>query len=382
MMRINKKLALMSMLALAGTTGSIFTYLHQSNPAIVHADDNNDALSHGDYDGWSDQVDKSHFVIINALTNQKLSDESNANQAKIDEENKSIFANGRKVYQKYGFKDHMTEAETNKAYQNLYNAYFGSADGIKNYANDLNEIYKDCGPSGYSVVAVKTDDQDPQQFDILVTPKGQESSFKDQVIKVYQSDFDHDKKLVKDGNDYRAASFDLIAKYYFDQGSNASSSASSTSSSAASASASSSAAATATKPSSAATSTSKANHDDTKTVETNLVPTPLPSESNSSNDDTSDSDSPADSNDNPNDSNSPTDSSNDDGNNNNGQAGSQSATNAQPASNGQSDSQTAASPNNQTLPQTGTKASAGLLILAAIPLLSGFQILTPNNKQK
>lgn len=380
-MRINKKLALMSMLALAGTTGSIFTYLHQSNPAIVHADDSNDALSHGDYDGWSDQVGKSHFVIINALTNQKIKDENNVSQTKVDEENKSIFANGRKVYQKYGFKDHMTEAEINKAYQNLYNAYFGSADGIQNYANDLNEIYKDCGPSGYSVVAVKTDDQNPLQFDILVTPKGQESSFKDQVTKVYQSDFDHDKKLVKDGNDYRTLSFDLIAKYYFDQGSDASSSASSTSSSAASAAASSSTA-TAAKPSSTATSTSKANNDDTKAVETNLTPTPLPSENSVSNADSADDNSPADSNDDPNDSNSPTDSNNDDGNNNNGQAGSQSANNAQPAANGQSDSQTAASPNNQTLPQTGTKASAGLLILAAIPLLSGLQILMPNDTKK
>lgn len=378
-MRINKKLALMSMLALAGTTGSIFTYLHQSNPAIVHADDSNDALSHGNYDGWTDQVGKSHFVIINALTNQKIKDENNVSQAKVDEENKSIFANGRKVYQKYGFKDHMTEAEINKAYQNLYNAYFGSADDIQNYANDLNEIYKDCGPSGYSVVAVKTDDQNPLQFDILVTPKGQESSFKDQVTKIYQKDFNHDKKLVKDGNDYRAASLDLIAKYYFDQGSDASSSASSTSSSAA---ATSSSAATTTKPSSTATSTSKANNDDTKAVETNLVPTPLPSESNQSNADSTADNSPADNNDNANTTDSPADFNNDTDNGNDGQDGSQSANNAQPAANGQSDSQTAASPNNQTLPQTGTKASAGLLILAAIPLLSGLQILTPNDKQK
>lgn len=372
------------MLALAGTTGSIFTYLHQSNPAIVHADDSNDALNHGDFDGWSDLTNKAQFVIINALNHQTLKNDNNLSQAKIDEQNKTIFANGRKVYQKYGFKDHMTEAEINKAYQNLYNAYFGSADGIQAYANDLNEIYKDCGPSGYSVVAVKTDDQNPLQFDILVTPKGQESSFKDQVTKIYQKDFNHDKKLVKDGNDYRAASLDLIAKYYFDQGSDASSSASSTSSSAASAAASSSAAATATKPSSAATSTSKANNDDTKAVETNLVPTPLPSENNSSNDDASDSDSPVDSNDDINDSDSPADFNDDNGNgnNNDNQAGSQSTNNAQPAANGQSDSQTAASPNNQTLPQTGTKASAGLLILAAIPLLSGFQILTPNNERK
>ena len=369
------------MLALAGTTGSLFC-LHQNNSAIVHADSNSNALSHGDFDGWSDLTDKAQFVIINVLNHQTLKDDNNLSQAKIDEQNKTIFANGRKVYQKYGFKDHMTEAEINKAYQNLYNAYFGSADGIQNYANDLNEIYKDCGPSGYSVVAVKTDDQTPLQFDILVTPKGQESSFKDQVTKIYQKDFNHDKKLVKDGNDYRAASLDLIAKYYFDQGSDASSSASSTSSSAASASASSSAAATATKPSSAATSTSKANNDDTKAVETNLVPTPLPSENNSSNDDASDSDSPVDSNDDINDSDSPADSNNDTGNSNDGQAGSQSANNAQPAANGQSDSQTAASPNNQTLPQTGTKASAGLLILAAIPLLSGLQILTPNDKHK
>lgn len=369
------------MLALAGTTGSIFTYLHQSNPAIVHADDSNDALSHGDYDGWSDQVGKSHFVIINALTNQKIKDENNVSQAKVDEENKSIFANGRKVYQKYGFKDHMTEAEINKAYQNLYNAYFGSANGIQNYANDLNEIYKDCGPSGYSVVAVKTDDQNPLQFNILVTPKGQESSFKDQVTKIYQKDFNHDKKLVKDGNDYRAASLDLIAKYYFDQGSDASSSASSTSSSAASAAASSSAA-TATKPSSTVTSTSKANNDDTKAVETNLVPTPLPSESNQSNADSTADNSPADNNDDANTTDSPADFNNDTDNGNDGQTGSQSANNAQPAANGQSDSQTAASPNNQTLPQTGTKASAGLLILAAIPLLSGLQILTPKDHQK
>lgn len=379
-MRINKKLALMSMLALAGTTGSIFTYLHQSNPAIVHANDSNDALSHGDYDGWSDQVGKSHFVIINALTNQKIKDEDNVSQTKVDEENKSIFANGRKVYQKYGFKDHMTEAEINKSYQNLYNAYFGSADGIQTYANDLNEIYKDCGPSGYSVVAVKTDDQNPLQFDILVTPKGQESSFKD-LTKIYQKDFNHDKKLVKDGNDYRAASLDLIAKYYFDQGSDESSSASSTSSSAASAAASSSAA-TAIKPSSTATSTSKANNDDTKAVETNLTPTPLPSENSDSNANSADDNSPADSNDDPNDSNSPTDSNNDNDGGNDNQTEPQSATNAQPASNGQSDSQTAASPNNQTLPQTGTKASAGLLILAAIPLLSGLQILTPKDNQK
>ena len=370
------------MLALAGTTGSIFTYLHQSNPAIVHADDSNDALSHGDYDGWSDQVDKSHFVIINALTNQKLSDESRASQAKIDEENKSIFANGRKVYQKYGFKDHMTDAEISKAYQKLYNAYFGNANGIQTYANDLKEIYKDCGPSGYSVVAVKSDDQDPQQFDILVTPKGQESSFKDQVTKIYQRDYDHDKNLVKDGNDYRNASFDLIAKYYFDQGSNESSSTSSTSSSAASTAASSSAAATATKPSSAATSTSKANNDDTKAVETNLVPPPLPSESNSSIDVASDWVCPVDNNDDPISNDTPADFNDDSENGNDGQAGSQSANNAQPAANGQSDSQTAASPNNQTLPQTGTKASAGLLILAAIPLLSGFQILTPKDNQK
>ena len=368
------------MLALAGTTGSIFTYLHQSNPAIVHANDSNDALSHGDYDGWSDQVGKSHFVIINALTNQKIKDEDNVSQTKVDEENKSIFANGRKVYQKYGFKDHMTEAEINKSYQNLYNAYFGSADGIQTYANDLNEIYKDCGPSGYSVVAVKTDDQNPLQFDILVTPKGQESSFKD-LTKIYQKDFNHDKKLVKDGNDYRAASLDLIAKYYFDQGSDESSSASSTSSSAASAAASSSAA-TAIKPSSTATSTSKANNDDTKAVETNLTPTPLPSENSDSNANSADDNSPADSNDDPNDSNSPTDSNNDNDGGNDNQTEPQSATNAQQASNGQSDSQTAASPNNQTLPQTGTKASAGLLILAAIPLLSGLQILTPKDNQK
>lgn len=375
------------MLALAGTTGSIFTYLHQSNPAIVHADDSNDALSHdalshGDYDGWSDQVSKSQFVIINALTNQTLKDDNNISQAKIDEQNKTIFANGRKVYQNYGFKDHMTDAEADKAYQNLYNAYFGKADGLQNYANDLNEIYKDCGINGYSVVAVKNDDQNPKQFDILVVPKGQENNFKAQALKLYQPDYDISKKVVKNGNDYRALSFDLIAKYYFDQGSDTASSASSTSSSAASTSASSSAAATATKPSSTATSTSKANNDDTKAVETNLVPTPLPSENSDSNADSADDNSPADSNDDPNDSNSPTDSNNDDGNNNNGQAGSQSANNAQPAANGQSDSQTAASPNNQTLPQTGTKASAGLLILAAIPLLSGLQILTPKDNQK
>lgn len=369
------------MLALAGTTGGIFTYLHQSNPAIVHADDSNDALSHGDYDGWSDQVSKSQFVIINALTNQTLKDDNNISQAKIDEQNKTIFANGRKVYQKYGFKDHMTDAEADKAYQNLYNAYFGKADGLQNYANDLNEIYKDCGINGYSVVAVKNDDQNPEQFDILVVPKGQENNFKAQALKLYQPDYDISKKVVKNGNDYRALSFDLIAKYYFDQGSDTSSSASSTSSSAASAAASSSAA-TATKPSSNATSTSKANNDDTKAVETNLTPTPLPSENSDSNADSADDNSPANSNDDPNDSNSPTDSNNDDGNNNNGQAGSQSANNAQPAVNGQSDSQTAASPNNQTLPQTGTKASAGLLILAAIPLLSGLQILTPKDNQK
>lgn len=368
------------MLTLAGTTGGIFTYLHQSNPAIVHADDSNDALSHGDYDGWTDQVSKSQFVIINALTNQTLKDDNNISQAKIDEQNKTIFANGRKVYQKYGFKDHMTDAEADKAYQNLYNAYFVNADGLQNYANDLDEIYKDCGINGYSVVAVKNDDQNPKQFDILVVPKGQENSFKAQALKLYQPDYDISKKVVKNGNDYRTLSFDLIAKYYFDQGS-ASSSTSSTSSSAASAAASSSAA-TAIKPSSTATSTSKANNDDTKAVETNLTPTPLPSKNSDSNADSADDNSPADSNDDPNDSNSPTDSNNDDGNNNNGQAGSQSANNAQPAANGQSDSQTAASPNNQTLPQTGTKASAGLLILAAIPLLSGLQILMPNDTKK
>ena len=371
------------MLALAGTTGSIFTYLHQSNPAIVHADDSNDALSHGDYDGWTDQVSKSQFVIINALTNQTLKDDNNISQAKIDEQNKTIFANGRKVYQKYGFKDHMTDAEADKAYQNLYNAYFGKADGLQNYANDLDEIYKDCGINGYSVVAVKNDDQNPEQFDILVVPKGQENNFKTQALKLYQPDYDISKKVVKNGNDYRTLSFDLIAKYYFDQGSDASSSASSTSSSAASTSASSSAAATATKPSSAATSTSKANNDDTKAVETNLTPTPLPSENNSSNDDASDSDSPADNNDDADTNNSPADFSNDNGNNgNDGQTGPQSANSAQPAANGQSDSQTAASPNNQTLPQTGTKASAGLLILAAIPLLNGFKILTPKDERK
>lgn len=381
-MHINKKLALMSMLALAGTTGSIFTYLHQSNPAIVHADDSNDALSHGDYDGWSDLTDKAQFVIINALNHQTLKDDNNLSQAKIDEQNKTIFANGRKVYQKYGFKDHMTDAEANKAYQNLYNAYFGNANGLQNYANDLNEIYKDCGANGYSVVAVKNDDQNPEQFDILVVPKGQESSFKDQALKLYQADYNDVKKVVKDGNDYRAASLDLIAKYYFDQGSDASSSASSTSSSAASTSASSSAAATDTKPSSAATSNSKANNNDTKAVETNLVPTPLPNENNQSNADSTADNSPADNNDDANTNDSPADFNNDTDNGNDGQAGSQSANNAQPAANGQSDSQTAASPNNQTLPQTGTKASAGLLILAAIPLLSGFQILTPKDNQK
>lgn len=381
-MRINKKLALMSMLALAGTSGSIFTYLHQSNSAIVHADDSNDALSHGDYDGWSDLTDKAQFVIINALNHQTLKDDNNLSQAKIDEQNKTIFANGRKVYQKYGFKDHMTDAEANKAYQNLYNAYFGNANGLQNYANDLNEIYKDCGANGYSVVAVKNDDQNPEQFDILVVPKGQESSFKDQALKLYQDDYNDVKKVVKDGNDYRAASLDLIAKYYFDQGSDASSSASSTSSSAASTSASSSAAATDAKPSSAATSTSKANNNDTKAVETNLVPTPLPNENNQSNADSTADNSPADNNDDANTNDSPADFNNDTDNGNDGQAGSQSANNAQPAANGQSDSQKAASPNNQTLPQTGTKASAGLLILAAIPLLSGFQILTPKDNQK
>lgn len=366
------------MLALIGTTGSLFC-LHQNNAALVHADSNSNALNHGDFDGWSDQSDKAQFVIINALNQQTLKDDNNLSQAKIDEQNKTIFANGRQVYQKYGFKDHMTDAEANQAYQKLYNAYFGSADGLQNYANDLNEIYKDCGVNGYSVVAVKDDDQNPEQFDILVVPTGQENSFKDQALKLYQADYDNAKKLVKDGNDYRAASNDLIAKYYFDQGSDAASSADSTSSSATSTSASSSAA-TATKPSLAATSTSKADNDEAKTVETNLVPTPLPSENNRANDDASTSDSPADSNDDANTSDSPADFSND--NSNDSQAKPQSANSAQPAANVQSDRQTAASPNNQTLPQTGTKASAGLLILAAIPLLSGIQILMPKDAKK
>lgn len=377
-MRVNKKLAVISMLALAGTTGGLVTYLHQGHPTIVHADDSTEALNHGDYDGWSEQVGKSHFVIINALNNQKMTDEHSVSQAKVDEENKSIFANGRKVYQKYGFKDHMTEAEANKAYQNLYNAYFSSADGLQTYIKDTNEIYKDCGPSGYTVVAVKTDEQDPQQFDILVTPKGQESSFKDQVTKIYQSDFDHDKKLVKDGNDYRASVNDLIAKYYFDQGTDDAANASATSSS--SVNASSAAASSATKPSSTATSTSKADHNsDATAVETNLVPTPLPSETTNADDNTGNDD-PADSNDDPTNTDSPADNSADSESDN--QASSQSATNAQPAANGQSDRQTASSPNNQTLPQTGTKASAGLLILAAIPLLSSLQILLPNDTNK
>lgn len=378
-MRINKKLALMSTLALIGTTGSLFC-LHRNNVALVHADSTSKALSHGDFDGWADQSDKAQFVIINALNQQTLKEDNNLSQAKIDEQNKTIFANGRQVYQKYGFKDHMTDAEANQAYQKLYKAYFDSADGLQNYANDLNEIYKDCGVNGYSVVAVKDDDQNPEQFDILVVPTGQENSFKDQALKLYQADYDNAKKLVKDGNDYRAASNDLIAKYYFDQGSDAASSADSTSSNTASTSASSSAASTTVEASSAATSTSKANDDDTKTVETNLVPTPLPSENNRAADDASASDSPADSNDDANTSDSPADFNND--NSNNSQAGTQSANSAQPAENGQSDSQTAASPNNQTLPQTGTKASAGLLILAAIPLLSGIQILMPNDAKK
>lgn len=377
-MNINKKLAVISLLTLTGTTGGLFTYLHQGHPAIVHAADNTDALNHGDFDGWSDQVDKSHFVIINALNNQKLDDEHSVNQAKVDEENKSIFANGRKVYQKYGFKDHMTEAEANQAYQNLYNAYFGSADGLQTYIKDTNEIYQDCGPSGYTVVAVKTDDQDPQQFDILVTPKGQESSFKEQATKIYQSDYDHDKKLVKDGNDYRANANDLIAKYYFDQGTDDAANDSATSSS--SADASSAATSSINQSSSTATSTSKANHSsDSTAVETNLVPTPLPSETTTADDNTG-SDDPADTNDDPTNADSPADNNADNGNDS--QASSQSATNAQPAANGQSDSQTAASPDNQTLPQTGTKASAGLLILAAIPLLGGLQILLPNDAKK
>lgn len=377
-MRINKKLAVVSLLAFAGTTGGLFTYLHQSHPAIVHADDSTEALNHGDYDGWSDQVGKSHFVIINALNNQKMTDEHSVSQAKVDEENKSIFANGRKVYQKYGFKDHMTEAEANKAYQNLYNAYFSSADGLQTYIKDTNEIYKDCGPSGYTVVAVKTDEQDPQQFDILVTPKSQESNFKDQVTKIYQSDFDHDKKLVKDGNDYRASVNDLIAKYYFDQGTDDAANASATNSN--STDVSSSAASSTTKPSSTATSASKADpNSDAKTVETNLVPAPLPSETTDA-DNNADGDDPADSNDDPTNADSPTDNNAD--SESDSPASSQSAVNAQPTSNRQSDSQTAASPNNQTLPQTGTKASAGLLILAAIPLLGGLQILMPNESKK
>lgn len=363
-------------MALAGTIGGTLTYLHQAKPMAVYADNNSDALNHGDYDGWVNSLSGNTFAVINANTGKEI----DSNIKDTEKTNQQIFKNARQVYSKYGFKDHMNNDEIKQAYTKLYQAYFVDKNGTQNYLNDKNATYKDCAPNGYTVVYTNLDTQNPDQFDIYVEPAGHENDYHDKAIQNSQKVLDGLKDSIHNGKDLQQTTNSEIPKYIFDQGSNASSNATS-SAAFSSSNASSSAASSASSTSSTATSNTKsATSSANDPVESKLVPTALPSEDNNpdnSNSDDNSADTPASSNDdNDNDGDTTTDS----GNDNNGQAP-QSANNQQPASNDQSDAQTAASPDNQTLPQTSAKASAGLLLLSIIPLAGSFKILMPDSQQ-
>lgn len=372
-------------MALAGTIGGTLTYLHQAKPMAIYADNNSDALNHGDYDGWVNSLTGNTFAVINANTGKEIDSNHKDIHADIEKTNQQIFKNARQVYSKYGFKDHMNNDEIKQAYTKLYQAYFTDKNGTQNYLNDKNAIYKDCAPSGYTVVYTDLDSQNPDQFDIYVEPAGHENDYHDKAIQKSQKVLNGLKDSIHNGEDLQQTTNSEIPKYIFDQGNNTSSNDASNATSSSS-NASSSAASSASSASSTATSNTKSATSSANTpVESKLVPTALPSDDNnpdSSNSEANSTDTPDSSNDdNDNGEDTTTDNGNDNnGNDNNGQAP-QSATNQQPASNDQSDTQTAASPDNQTLPQTSAKASAGLLLLSIIPLAGSFKILMPNSHQ-
>lgn len=363
-------------MALTGTIGGTLTYLHQAKPMAIYADNNSDALNHGDYDGWVNSLSGNTFTVINANTGKEV----DSNIKDTEKTNQQIFKNARQVYSKYGFKDHMNNDEIKQAYTKLYQAYFVDKNGAQNYLNDKNATYKDCAPNGYTVVYTGLDSQNPDQFDIYVESAGHENDYRDKAIQRSQKVLDGLKNSIHNGEDLQQTTNSEIPKYIFDQGSNASSNdasnAASSSSNASSSAASSASSASSTATSNTKSATSSAN----APVESKLVPTALPSDDNnpdSSNSEGNSTDTPDPSND---DNDNGGDTTTDNGDDNNGQAP-QSATNQQTASNDQSDAQTAASPDNQTLPQTSAKASAGLLLLSIIPLAGSFKILMPNSHQ-
>lgn len=372
-------------MALAGTIGGTLTYLHQAKPMAIYADNNSDALNHGDYDGWVNSLTGNTFAVINANTGKEIDSNHKDIHADIEKTNQQIFKNARQVYSKYGFKDHMNNDEIKQAYTKLYQAYFTDKNGTQNYLNDKNAIYKDCAPSGYTVVYTDLDTQNPDQFDIYVEPAGHENDYHDKAIQKSQKVLDGLKDSIHNGEDLQQTTNSEIPKYIFDQGNNASSNEASNAASSSSNTSSSAASSTSSASSTATSNTKSATSSANTPVESKLVPTALPSDDNnpdSSNSEANSTDTPDSSNDdNDNEEDTTTDNGNDNnGNDNNGQAP-QSATNQQPASNDQSDTQTAASPDNQTLPQTSAKASAGLLLLSIIPLAGSFKILMPNSHQ-